>query len=111
MHESGSAPTAVELMRSRYAAFVVQNEDYLLATWHPDTRPSRVTFAPDQEWTGLEIFETSGGTMFDDEGTVRFAASFSTPDADRRLLELSEFVRVDGKWMYVAAAEATIVDD
>ncbi len=98
-------------MRSRYTAFVVEDEAYLLSTWHPDTRPSRVTFGADQEWTGLEVLETTGGTMFDDAGSVRFAASFSTPDGDRRLLELSEFVRVDGKWMYVAAEEATIVDD
>ncbi|MCH1611253.1 MAG: zinc chelation protein SecC, partial [Luminiphilus sp.] len=31
-------------MRSRYSAFVLQNETYLLGTWHPDTRPSRVRF-------------------------------------------------------------------
>jgi SEC-C motif-containing protein len=98
-------------MRARYTAFVVEDEAYLLSTWHPDTRPSRITFRPDQEWTGLEVVETTAGTMFDDTGTVRFAASFSTPDGDRRLLELSEFARVEGKWTYVAAAEATIVDD
>lgn len=98
-------------MRSRYSAFVVEDEDYLLATWHPDTRPSRITFRSDQEWTGLEIFDTTGGTMFDDEGTVRFAASFSTPEGDRRLLELSRFVRHDGQWTYVEAIEAAVVDD
>ena len=28
-------------MRSRYSAFVLDRLDYLLATWHPDTRPLR----------------------------------------------------------------------
>ena len=27
-------------MRSRYSAYVLGNEAYLLATWHPDTRPA-----------------------------------------------------------------------
>ena len=26
-------------MRSRYSAFVLARPDYLLATWHPSTRP------------------------------------------------------------------------
>ena len=33
------APDAEALMRSRYSAFVLDRLDYLLATWHPDTRP------------------------------------------------------------------------
>lgn len=98
-------------MRSRYSAFVVEDDDYLLDTWHPDTRPSRVTIRADQEWLGLEIVDTTAGTMFDDEGTVRFAAFFSTPEGNRRLLELSRFVRHEGRWTYLDAAEATVVDD
>ena len=33
------APSAEALMRSRYSAFVLARPDYLLATWHPSTRP------------------------------------------------------------------------
>ncbi len=29
-------------MRSRYSAYVLCNEQYLLATWHPSTRPESV---------------------------------------------------------------------
>ena len=36
----GETPGDAEaLMRSRYAAYVLKLEDYLLATWHPRTRP------------------------------------------------------------------------
>jgi SEC-C motif-containing protein len=38
------APDAEALMRSRYTAFVLQEAGYLLATWHPRTRPPRVDF-------------------------------------------------------------------
>ena len=29
-------------MRSRYTAYTLGNEDYLLSTWHPSTRPESV---------------------------------------------------------------------
>ena len=50
--------SAEELMRSRYSAFVLGNEAYLLGTWHPDTRPSRVLFDSEQRWLGLRIRDT-----------------------------------------------------
>lgn len=34
------APTAEQLMRSRFSAFAVSDADYLLATRHPSTRPA-----------------------------------------------------------------------
>ena len=34
-------------MRSRYSAYVLGNEAYLLATWHPDTRPAVLDLADD----------------------------------------------------------------
>ena len=43
-------------MRSRYSAYVLQLEHYLLATWHPDTRPTSLDLADDTtKWLGLEI--------------------------------------------------------
>ena len=37
-----NAASAETLMRSRYSAYVLKLEDYLLATWHPDTRPRQL---------------------------------------------------------------------
>jgi SEC-C motif-containing protein len=99
---SGHAKTAVELMRSRYSAFVVGDSDYLSATWHPQHRPARVRFRPDQTWTGLEIHSTEAGGLLDTVGTVRFTATFVVAGAAHRLHETSRFSRVDGRWVYVS---------
>ena len=42
-------------MRSRYSAFVLMIEPYLLATWHPSTRPESVGFEPGTKWLGLSV--------------------------------------------------------
>ncbi len=39
IHDGAPAPTAEALMRSRYSAFVVGDEDHIFRTWHPRTRP------------------------------------------------------------------------
>lgn len=51
------APSAEALMRSRYTAYTLQREDYLLASWHPSTRPSTLGLAEDEatKWLGLEV--------------------------------------------------------
>lgn len=53
--------TAEALMRSRFSAFAVGDEAYLLHSWHPGTRPARVRFVPGQRWTRLEVLAASGG--------------------------------------------------
>jgi SEC-C motif-containing protein len=44
-------------MRSRYSAFVLGLEDYLLITWHPKTRPTALNLAEDPatKWLGLQL--------------------------------------------------------
>lgn len=42
-------------MRSRYSAFAIGDGDYLLRTWHPDTRPDALDLDPDQRWYRLDI--------------------------------------------------------
>jgi len=55
-HHGTPAPDAASLMRSRYSAFVLKLEDYLLATWHPDTRPASLDLDTDNtKWLGLEV--------------------------------------------------------
>lgn len=92
-----TAATAEQLMRSRYSAFAVADEEYLLRTWHPDTRPSRVDLDPSQRWTGLEILERSGGGLLHSEGVVEFRAH----STDGVVHERSRFVRTDGQWVYL----------
>ena len=92
-------------MRSRYTAFAVGDAGYLLATWHPDTRPGDLALDDAVRWTGLEILATSGGRLLAAEGTVEFRASYRTVGrAGSRTgsqHERSRFVRVDGRWRYL----------
>jgi Uncharacterized protein conserved in bacteria len=84
-------------MRSRYCAFVKEDEGYLLRTWHPRTRPALVEFDPGMRWTGLEILGSGQGSAFHSAGTVTFRASYRGGS----LHERSRFERVDGAWVYV----------
>lgn len=95
LHGGGAAPTAELLMRSRYSAYVVGDVAYLLATWHPTTRPRRLVL-DDTTWLRLEVLEASGG-LLETEGTVRFRAHF----LGGVLEEHSRFVRVAGRWSYL----------
>ncbi|NKR11395.1 YchJ family protein [Paenarthrobacter ureafaciens] len=95
------APTAEQLMRSRYSAFVVLDPEYLLRTWHSSTRPDTMDLDPDMEWRRLDILGTTAGGPLDARGTVEFAAHYRH-DGERGVQrELSRFVREDKRWYYV----------
>ncbi|GAA4340273.1 YchJ family protein [Actinomadura luteofluorescens] len=96
-----AAGTAVRLMRSRFSAFAVEDEAYLLATWHPATRPERIGFGDGTRWTRLEIVRTEGGGPDDDRGLVEFRAHYLTGTEPGEMHEVSRFVRHDGAWVYV----------
>jgi SEC-C motif-containing protein len=91
--------TAEELMRSRYAAYVLRNEPYLKMTWHARTRPAEV-LAQDEEakWLGLEVRKhvPSG-----DEATVEFVARYKVGGRAHRMHEISRFLREGGRWLYL----------
>ena len=93
--------TAEQLMRSRYCGFVLCDEAYLLATWHPDTRPSRVRLDERQRWLGLSIRETEAGRVGDSTGIVEFVARFKVGGKGHRLHEISRFEKIDGRWYYL----------
>ncbi|GAA2360336.1 YchJ family protein [Saccharopolyspora halophila] len=95
------AASAEQLMRSRYTAFAVGDAEYLLATWHPCTRPAELDLDDEQRWIGLEILEHTGGGPFDDRGTVRFRAHYRLRGENHAVSEHSRFAREDGQWYYV----------
>jgi SEC-C motif-containing protein len=95
------AATAELLMRSRFSAFAVNDAAYLLRTWHPETRPSRIRFDPHQRWSRLEVVGTTGGGLLDSEGTVEFRAHYSRHGQPGVQTEHSRFVRSDGLWGYL----------
>ena len=88
-------------MRSRYAAFALLDETYLLRTHHPATAPRNLRLDPHMEWRRLDVLSTSGGGPFDTEGTVQFKAYYRHGNERGVLHETSRFVRDAGRWLYV----------
>ena len=99
LEENIPAPDAEALMRSRYAAFVLQRSDYLLTTWHASTRPASVDFAPGAKWLGLEV--RSHQVTDADHAEVEFVARYRTGGRALGLHERSRFVRESGRWFYL----------
>jgi SEC-C motif-containing protein len=89
-------------MQSRFSAFAVGDEGYLLATWHPSTRPPSVDLDPSVRWTRLDIVDVVGGGPFDANGVVEFEARYRSAGGRGRQRERSRFVRADGRWFYVS---------
>jgi SEC-C motif-containing protein len=100
-HRGAPAPTAEQLMRSRYSAFAVGDAAYLLRTWHPSARPRTLELDPACQWTRLAVLETNGGGLFDASGTVRFRAIYVLDGQRQVLAETSRFVREDRRWLYL----------
>lgn len=100
-HDGQPAPTAEALMRSRYSAFVLVLEPYLLATWHASTRPVSLGLAGDAatKWLGLEVRRL--GSLDQNHATVEFVARCRIAGRGQRHHEISRFVREDGRWYYV----------
>ncbi|EZP38245.1 YchJ family metal-binding protein [Janthinobacterium sp. TB1-E2] len=113
-------PTAEILMRSRYTAFTLRDEPYLLATWHASTRPTDALFAEEEKvhWLGLEVksalrlrqrkAESDDQTEEIHRDTVEFVARYKVNGRAHRLHEVSRFVREadksgDGalRWFYL----------
>ena len=88
-------------MRSRYSAYVKENESYLKNTWHEDARPETIEFDPNIKWTRLSIKNTDKGSINDEQGTVEFIATYKTNGRAFRLHEISRFVRSNGDWVYL----------
>ena len=115
------APTAETLMRSRYTAYGLRDQAYLLATWHASTRPAEPIVSDEEklQWLGLEVKsalrlrqrkaevapEATAPASDPDRDTVEFVARFKVNGRAQRLHEISNFVRepADGgpRWFYV----------
>ncbi len=86
-------------MRSRYSAFATGRADYLLATWHPSTRPATLEMDPAVKWLGLEVRQHR--VQDADHAEVEFVARSRVAGRGERLHECSRFVREAGRWYYL----------
>jgi len=88
----------VQLMRSRYTAYVLGERGYLAATWHPDYRPAQLTLDPRIRWVGLEVIDTADTGQ--DRAEVEFEARLLADSRVDALHERSRFVRQHDAWLY-----------
>ena len=98
---SGQWPeTAEQLMRSRYTAFTLNADDYLLETWHKKTRPPILDLSDQAKvkWIGLKIIQH---TNEEDRAVVEFVARCKINGKAERIHEVSRFIHEDGRWFYV----------
>ena len=94
--------TAEKLMRSRFSAFELHLEDYLLESWHQSTRPGNLEFTPGLHWIKLVINGRKKGRIKDQEGWVTFIAYFEHGNEQAYLHEKSYFKRDElNHWKYV----------
>jgi len=96
-----AAPTAEALMRSRYTAYTLLREDYLLSTWHASTRPAQLGLAEEasSKWLGLDVKRHVQQDA--DHAIVEFVARHKVNGRAFRLHETSRFVHEEGRWFYV----------
>lgn len=106
--------TAEQLMRSRYTAFCMANEDYLHKSHHPNTRPKskaerkeNIKWAKTVVWLKLEIINTTKGTETDNVGTVEFKAFYIENGIPKSIHEISTFDKSKGYWVYVDGIHTT----
>jgi SEC-C motif-containing protein len=108
------APTAEQLMRSRYTAYTLADEAYLRATWHPSTLPAEPIINLDEQgkWLGLEVKSAlrlrqrqANLPESPDSDTVEFVARYKAAGRAHRLHEVSRFVREHSagaaRWFYL----------
>jgi SEC-C motif domain protein len=99
-HDGEAAQDAETLMRSRYTAFVLGLEAYLLATWHPGTRPEALSPESfDRRWLGLKVLRSEATGA--DSAIVEFVALYKASGRAIEFRETSRFVREEGRWLYV----------
>lgn len=105
-HEGDKTPeTAEALMRSRFAAYARRKIGWLTATHDPVTKAdfnplAAAQWASRAEFSRLDILSTRDGGAGDETGAVEFIAWFLEDGALHCHHELSQFRRIDGKWVY-----------
>ena len=97
-------PDALHLMRSRYTAFVLEHEAYLLHTWQETNRPGKLEFDVSAKWLGLDIkdYAQTGLQEGQETAEVEFVARVRVAGKATRLHERSRFVCQGGRWLYVS---------
>jgi len=93
------AVDAEQLMRSRYTAYTLGEDGYILDTWHSSTRPGALDQDNSVSWTGLKVLKAS--REINNTAYVEFVASFEDAGKEGKMHERSRFLLENGCWYYV----------
>lgn len=106
-HNGSKSKTALELMKSRYSAYVVGDAKYIIKTTHQENieytqdtntwAASIKEFSQNSEFMGLSILDFIEG---DGVSFVTFNALLKQNAQDASFIEKSRFEKVDGMWLY-----------
>ena len=96
--------TAEQLMRSRYAAYVLKNVPYIVDTTVPSQQAllnvqAIQAWAENTQWLGLQILKTETLSKF--QSVVEFNAVFQGEEGEQTHHERSIFVKIDDRWYFV----------
>ena len=103
---SACAPDAVQLMRSRYVAYVRADMDYLSYTTMPVQRAgldlaAMHAWATESQWLGLTVLDHGISPHTADQAWVRFEAKWQDATGVHTHQEHSVFVRIAEQWFFV----------
>ncbi len=108
------ADSAVQLMRSRYCAFVLEDVDYLIKTTsiaqrHQLDRKSLTDWIARTNWQRLEILDTLAGQRQDTQGEVEFKAWYFLDEGATLQChhERSQFKKEGSGWAFIDPNTAT----
>jgi len=106
-HYGETPKTALQLMKSRYSAFVANNQDYIIKTTHRDNidytndiqgwKNEINNFSKYSDFRKLEIIEFIDG---EDIAYVTFKATIFQGAIDYSFVEKSKFLKEQGQWLY-----------
>ncbi|WP_404418707.1 YchJ family protein [Marinospirillum sp.] len=97
-HQGQAAADPESLMRSRYSAFVLQLENYLLASWYPSTRPTDLDLQNSPKWARLDVISSHEEG---NQGWVHFRAWYRSSQGMQLMEEESEFIKEGSHWFYL----------
>lgn len=106
--EGKPAPSPEALMRSRFAAYALENVGYIIRTTHSQNPHAQVNqkewrqdlkvFCRQTDFLGLQILQVEA--IQGDVGWITFRAILMQAGRDASFTEKSRFEKVNGRWLY-----------
>lgn len=107
IHNSFNAKNALELIKSRYSAYVAKDSKYIINTTHKENKDytqdhkswadSIMDFSKNTQFNTLSILDFIDG---EEKAFVTFNVNITQDGQDASFTEKSMFYKENGKWLY-----------